>query len=322
MSQKQKTFAHPAISRFDDFDRFADATRGWSLDFRQLDRGPLAADFFQVRSQESILLRVRFSRALDQRGSPPPGFLTFGILDDGVSGVRWCGREATDRTLLAFDTRSGFDAVSRPGFGAYTYSVAEERLARVAEMLEFPRFERRLGAARTFAASPISRFAELRGRLRVLSDAIEKDAALAENAWFQDELDFELPWQLLFVIASASADPRRGSARSRRVALRKAQAFIRDNLSLPPTVRQVCEHTGVSWRTLDYAFREHFDVTPRAYLKAVRLDEARRELRSGTCATVAEAANHCGFWHMGDFAAGYRSQFTELPSETLRRSAR
>jgi AraC family ethanolamine operon transcriptional activator len=153
-------------------------------------------------------------------------------------------------------------------------------------------------------------------------DAIEKDAALAGNAWFREELDFELPRRLLSVIASASASSGGASVGSRRVALDRARAFIRDNLSAPPTVRQICEQTGVSWRTLDYAFREHCDMTPQAYLKAVRLDEARRRLRSGSCATVAEAANRCSFWHMGKFAADYRSHFAELPSDTLPRSAR
>jgi len=33
-----------------------------------------------------------------------------------------------------------------------------------------------------------------------------------------------------------------------------------------------------------------------------------------------QAAREGGFWHMGKFAADYRNQFGELPSETLRQS--
>ena len=36
---------------------------------------------------------------------------------------------------------------------------------------------------------------------------------------------------------------------------------------------------------------------------------------------VADIANGWGFWHMGQFAADYRRQFGELPSETLARRA-
>ena len=66
--------------------------------------------------------------------------------------------------------------------------------------------------------------------------------------------------------------------------------------------------------------KKHFDMTPQAYLKAVRLDKARRFLRKGSYATVAQAARECGFGHMSKFATDYRIQFDELPSDTLRRT--
>ncbi len=158
-------------------------------------------------------------------------------------------------------------------------------------------------------------------RIHRQCDELVKDGSLVTQVGFREQLDFELPRRLLSVIASDTAIHTGESARSRRVALNKARTFIRDNLDRPPTVQQVCEYIGVSWRTLDYAFREHLEMTPQAYLKAVRLDEARRWLRSGACATVAEAAHQAGFWHMGKFAADYRSQFGELPSKTLRRDS-
>jgi len=35
---------------------------------------------------------------------------------------------------------------------------------------------------------------------------------------------------------------------------------------------------------------------------------------------VTDVANSWGFWHMGQFAADFRRQFGELPSETVRRT--
>jgi AraC-like DNA-binding protein len=40
----------------------------------------------------------------------------------------------------------------------------------------------------------------------------------------------------------------------------------------------------------------------------------------GPAVNITEAAAEWGFWHMGKFAADYRRQFGELPSETLRRT--
>jgi AraC family ethanolamine operon transcriptional activator len=38
---------------------------------------------------------------------------------------------------------------------------------------------------------------------------------------------------------------------------------------------------------------------------------------SGASSRIADVANRWGFWHMGQFAADYRRQFGELPSETV-----
>ena len=77
---------------------------------------------------------------------------------------------------------------------------------------------------------------------------------------------------------------------------------------------------GVSERTLRYAFREQLGVSPKQYLQLVRLGGVRRNLQLAAAGVkIVDVANRWGFWHMGQFAADYRRQFGELPSETLRR---
>ena len=79
--------------------------------------------------------------------------------------------------------------------------------------------------------------------------------------------------------------------------------------------------SGVSTRTLRYAFLEAFGITPKQYIQSSRLHRAHRQLReaAGENARIADIANACGFWHMGQFAKDYRRMFGELPSETLGR---
>jgi AraC family ethanolamine operon transcriptional activator len=102
--------------------------------------------------------------------------------------------------------------------------------------------------------------------------------------------------------------------------LKRALSFIEQNAKKPLAVPDVCRAAGVSWRTLDYAFREEFGVTPKAYLKSIRLNGVRRELRrAAQPVVISDVANRWGFWHMGQFAADYRKLFGELPSETLAR---
>jgi len=90
---------------------------------------------------------------------------------------------------------------------------------------------------------------------------------------------------------------------------------VKDN----PGISEICKQIGCSWRLLDYAFAEYFGVTPKAYLKLMRLDGLRRSLRKADAdSTITNAALDWGFTHFGRLAKDYRLQFGELPSETLR----
>jgi AraC family transcriptional regulator, ethanolamine operon transcriptional activator len=87
-------------------------------------------------------------------------------------------------------------------------------------------------------------------------------------------------------------------------------------------VKDLCIATGVSERTLEYAFREATGMGPVAYLARLRLHRARRALRMavpGSTTVTAEALNW-GFTRFGEFARAYNECFGELPSTTLRRT--
>jgi len=108
-------------------------------------------------------------------------------------------------------------------------------------------------------------------------------------------------------------------ARNRVVRLAEdfALAQSEDRLS----VTDLCVATGVSERTLQYAFQEVMGMSPLAYLTRLRLHRVRKSLRMGTygSTTVSAQALKWGFWHFGDFSRAYRACFGELPSESLRR---
>jgi len=86
-------------------------------------------------------------------------------------------------------------------------------------------------------------------------------------------------------------------------------------------VTDLCRITGVSERTLEYAFKEVMGLAPMAYLARLRLHRVRQALLAATNGptTVAAAALEWGFWHFGEFSRAYKECFGELPSETLRR---
>ena len=86
-------------------------------------------------------------------------------------------------------------------------------------------------------------------------------------------------------------------------------------------VTDLCRITGVSERTLEYAFKEVMGMTPVAFLAKLRLNRVRQALIAARLdsTTVAAEALRWGFWHFGEFARAYGQWFGELPSETLAR---
>ncbi len=76
---------------------------------------------------------------------------------------------------------------------------------------------------------------------------------------------------------------------------------------------------GIRPRTLEAHFRRHLGTTPLGWVRRTRLARARQELlaaRDGARVTDVATAN--GFSELGRFAAQYRLQFGESPSQTLK----
>lgn len=96
----------------------------------------------------------------------------------------------------------------------------------------------------------------------------------------------------------------------------RAVDYMHANMHLPLTMSDVGIAAGASVRTLQAAFRAHYDTTPAAYLRRIRLEAVRLELSSSdNNLPVQEIALKWGFTHMGRFAEAYRRAYGLLPSQ-------
>ncbi|MGC9537488.1 AraC family transcriptional regulator [Streptomyces sp. UG1] len=103
-------------------------------------------------------------------------------------------------------------------------------------------------------------------------------------------------------------------------AVRRAMELIECHAAEPLTVEDVAEAVGVSVRALQEGFRRHLGTTPVSYLREVRLDRVRADLKAADpgMVTVTDVAFRWGFFHPGRFAIAYKERFGEHPSQTLR----
>jgi AraC-like DNA-binding protein len=101
--------------------------------------------------------------------------------------------------------------------------------------------------------------------------------------------------------------------------VRRVQEFIRANAARAITAAELTALAGVSPRALYYGFKRTLGVSPMRYLKHVRLDRARAELRQAGAArrTVTAVALASGYTSVSRFCRDYRAQFGETPSATM-----
>ncbi|MET9346519.1 AraC family transcriptional regulator [Streptomyces termitum] len=106
--------------------------------------------------------------------------------------------------------------------------------------------------------------------------------------------------------------------------VKRAMDAVRERPEHPFTTAELAAHARVSVRRLQESFRECVGMSPMAYLREVRLDRVREELRAAEPdeVSVSEVAWRWGFAHQGRFAARYREKFGESPSRTLRTGRR
>ena len=300
--------------KFEDMHSFGSALGGWDLDFRQLDAGRLRAHVTVIAGHRSAVLRVAFNRRLHQLGSPPPGTLVFGLPEHPTS---WCGVETIPGDLLNFNLQGGFDGVSAAGFRGTVLLLEQGELERGAADLGLEIDLRdELSTRSSWKGSGLGsrRLSQSLARLRNTLTSPEGRSAAHEL------IGDVAPRVVAWIFAEDATGGERSDPKARQEAVRTAVEILDSSERLPVTVSDLCRVAGVSAPTMYRAFQDTFGISPKQYLRAWSLSGVRDDLVVAEPQEhVIDIANRWGFWHMGQFAADYRRQFGELPSETLQK---
>lgn len=98
--------------------------------------------------------------------------------------------------------------------------------------------------------------------------------------------------------------------------VRRALEFIAAHANREIVLSDIAAAACVSARSLLRHFNDHVGLSPGAFLRQVRLDRARDELRRGDVASVRDVARRWGFENASKFSRAYQRRFGERPSET------
>ncbi|MEN3113454.1 helix-turn-helix domain-containing protein [Uliginosibacterium paludis] len=116
--------------------------------------------------------------------------------------------------------------------------------------------------------------------------------------------------------AHGGEPPRRAQLGRQQTVQRLRELLLQDPAS-PPGIPELCERLHLSRRALQNCVEEVTGMAPLAFMRSIRLNAVRRELRRGGPAqSVSQVAYDWGFTHLSQFARDYRQLFGELPSES------
>jgi len=161
----------------------------------------------------------------------------------------------------------------------------------------------------------------LRNTVSYISDALDGPLRNLDNPMVLDGFKDLLLTSVLTLLPNSYSERLQGKPKSTVVPhyVKRARDFIQAHAGVSITLENLVHHSGCSYRTLQIAFNEAYGMPPMAYVKVVRLNFARNDLRfAEDGVSVADVALKWGFSNVGRFAQSYNKQFGVMPSQTLR----
>jgi len=294
--------------------------QGWDLHYDQIDCGRFEGRFTDIRLPGMQLFAETTARRIRQRGTLLPDSCGIGAMLQGRGALAINGVQTGTGTLLMCNGTE-LDICTPPDCTVAGVVVdADELQSAVESMADLGlRLEPDTLLAMT---SPEVALAPWRGMLlAAIEVAVERPQAL-RDATARQRMRDDLLLTLIDAMAGAYRDDGLLRIDSRKRVVDRACELVLARPDEPPSLFEVCRRVGASPRKLGYCFQDTLGVSPGRYLKAIRLNAARRDLSrsDGPNVSVYEVAARWGFWHFGHFSADYKKLFAELPSETLRRA--
>ncbi|KPJ92091.1 MAG: hypothetical protein AMJ53_10090 [Gammaproteobacteria bacterium SG8_11] len=311
--QKLQTFQ----CRSHDFDELRISLERWDQSYRQLNGGAFYGGLNYIAIDDLEVFDIRWGTVINYRGLTPKGTVGFG-LPVSISGeTRYLGRPFTINELLIQHSGSEGDLIGSQNFKLWVLTVSEQRLLnRLAHLSGKEPSQILAKKSKVYLTDKMATI--LRAKFYQIlhrsfsSDINEFAATLAVRKMGEELLD---------LVANACcredfSKPTLRLSRQRQL-VRKVEEYILNYPDKTLRTSDICQYMGVSERSLRDAFAHCTGINLSSYLRALRLNQVRAELKIlAPHVLIRDVAFDWGFTHMGQFSADYKRLFGETPSRT------
>jgi AraC family ethanolamine operon transcriptional activator len=305
------------VASSDDVDQQATLLRGWNQSYAQISAGRFSGSVTEVQLNDGRIFSEFTGQTLLQSGVLPSDLVAVGLPTQMRGPAVFCGMQDHPAALHVFSGGNGFEFYSPRELTMAGLVVPREALTNLLSDAERDHIWAKFGAAH-LASVDATAAATMKDFVKGVLDIAEAAPDLLRNGPIMSTLYSGLLSNVAALVdASSGIAPDQVGPARRWAIVGQARDAVLGRPDAPMSVAELCSAIGVSRRTLQYCFQDVLNVSPVAFLRAVRLNGVRRMLR--TAPSVTEAAAYWGFWHFGHFARDYAAMFGELPSQTHRR---
>ena len=297
--------------------------RPWDILCTPLLTGTFDYQMTYVMTPAFTFYREAYTNKSSLKGIAPPGVFAFSVpIQWGSSSTFWNYAYSGDGLPCMID--GGLDVVFSQDLDHFVVLISLELLERSLPDEIFAKLK--LAAASHFLPSTRSTVRQFAIWLLNTLNAVSQNPQTLQHHSVVKSLEQDLIQMLVDTVdaANPSLPPvAQTTMPIRERALNKALGYLYGNTHKDLTVEELSRKAGASLRTLEYAFRESFDMTPRQYLRLRRLHAVRLQLlatRPSENRTINKIAFEYGFYELGRFAGYYKQVFGELPSATLKKT--
>jgi AraC family ethanolamine operon transcriptional activator len=305
---------------FTNFEVYNDSVESWNLEYNILSKQDFKAKLHMFTSDSFAVSRITLGGKLVHSGFTPLGYRSIVIPINPDEKFIFYDKGVTGQDLLIFSKDCVLNAVTFNNFDAFVVSIENNELDRIIKEKNYLKCKERFGESEIVIKLEDSFSKKYYNLVKhFLNHHLKHNDVRKINISKHKKFVNQLITELLLHIETQPEKKAIISRSKKDIALQEAIQLIKnieDNLY---TVKDICLLTNVSERTLEYAFKEKYKISPSRFIKAFRLNKVKNELFSHKDVNISTIAGKYHFWHMGQFAQDFRKQFGILPSEILAR---
>lgn len=302
-----------------DSDQHAESLAQWDQTYDQMSPGPFVGEVVELWFKGIQIFRETTNRSVIQNGAPWKNCHIIGIPVAMSGPGLFCKQQVNMDSVFTFQSEQGFSLTTPENFDVIGIAIPDATLEQLGA--EGCNIRQLIPDQPSLLMPGKARLDELRACLSSVLDPQQFQQELLCYPQVQRNMHSAIIGHILETLGGACPAPMPApSFKARAHLVNEAIDYALAHPSEPPTVEDLCSKLNIGRRLLNYYFQEIIGSSPHHYLRNLRLNGVRRELRAATASppAIRDIAAHWGFSHLPRFAAEYRALFGELPSVTAR----